>query len=307
MQKTTVPTYVLMTAAKNEQKYIERTIQSVIGQTVAPLRWVIASDGSTDRTDEIIQGYAQRFPFIVLVRRQETERRNFGSKVRALRAAAACLEDIEYEFIGNLDADVSFEPEYYEKVLARFGEDPLLGIAGGLLWDFYGETFQPQRPSPESVGGPIQMFRAECWKAVGGYLPLECGCEDGVAEVTARMHGWKVRQLKDLRVLHHRRTGTEGRGWAKICWKGGESEYAIGYHPLFHFARTIQRIRDRPFLVGSLVRSASYGWFAVKRLERPVPEDFVRFLRREEMFKLRTLARRLFRGQDGSNFSARDR
>lgn len=280
-------TFVLLTAAKNEQNYIELTLQSVIRQTVLPLRWVIVSDGSTDRTDEIVQEYAERHPFIVYVRRSEEEKRNFGSKVRTLQVAAERLAGLEYDYIGNLDADVSFKPDYYQQVLRQFEEDPDLGLAGGLLWDFDGVRFRPQRPSPKSVAGPIQMFRTRCWMAVGGYLPLECGSEDGVAEITARMLGWKVRQLSELCVLHHRQTGTEGKGWFRICWKSGKAEYVIGYHPLFHLARGLQRLADRPFMVGSLVRSASYGWCAIRRPGRPVSAEFVRFLHAEEMQKLR--------------------
>jgi len=47
--------YVLITAARNEEAYIEKTIKSVISQTILPKKWVIVSDGSTDRTDEIVR------------------------------------------------------------------------------------------------------------------------------------------------------------------------------------------------------------------------------------------------------------
>lgn len=57
--------YILITAAKNEDAYIERTIiVSVINQTLLPENWIIISDGSTDNTDDIIKRYA--FPSIIL-------------------------------------------------------------------------------------------------------------------------------------------------------------------------------------------------------------------------------------------------
>jgi biofilm PGA synthesis N-glycosyltransferase PgaC len=55
-------TYVLVTPARNEQDFIELTIRSMVAQTVKPLKWVIVSDGSTDRTDEIVEGYAANHP-----------------------------------------------------------------------------------------------------------------------------------------------------------------------------------------------------------------------------------------------------
>lgn len=39
------PDYVLITAAHNEEDFIEKTIQSVISQTHAPLTWIIVNDG----------------------------------------------------------------------------------------------------------------------------------------------------------------------------------------------------------------------------------------------------------------------
>ena len=58
--------YMLVTPARNEAAFIERTIQSVIAQTVRPLRWVIVSDGSTDGTDEIVARYAANRDWIEL-------------------------------------------------------------------------------------------------------------------------------------------------------------------------------------------------------------------------------------------------
>ena len=49
--------YVLITPARNEGDYIEKTIQSVISQKIKPVKWVIVSDGSTDDTVAIAQQY----------------------------------------------------------------------------------------------------------------------------------------------------------------------------------------------------------------------------------------------------------
>jgi glycosyltransferase involved in cell wall biosynthesis len=279
-----------MTAAKNEQQFIGRVMDAVINQVVRPLRWVIVSDGSTDGTDEIVMQRARKHEFIELTRRPVGEKRNFGAKVRALEFAARRLAEFPYEFIGNLDADVTFKPDYYARVLNEFGRDRLLGIAGGRLWDFDGRSFKAQRISPKSVAGPVQMFRRRCWEELGGYLALPGGGEDAVAEITARMRGWNVRLLPQIPVWHHRATGTAGQSWIRICWKGGRLEYAIGYHPLFHLARAVQRSLDYPWVIGSLVRSASYGWSCLRRFPRPVEADFVRFHRAEEMKKLKAAA-----------------
>src|SRR4051812_18373737 len=109
--------YVLITPARNEDAFIENTIHSVLAQTVLPLRWIIVSDGSSDRTDEIVQRYAAAHEWIELLRMPERADRQFAAKAHAFNAGYARLRDLEYDIIGNLDADITFEPDYFEYLL----------------------------------------------------------------------------------------------------------------------------------------------------------------------------------------------
>jgi biofilm PGA synthesis N-glycosyltransferase PgaC len=81
-----IPAYVLITPARNEARFIELTIQSVVAQTARPLRWVIVSDGSTDGTDEIVSKYAAEHRWMELIRMPERAERNFAGKVHAFNA-----------------------------------------------------------------------------------------------------------------------------------------------------------------------------------------------------------------------------
>ena len=121
--------YVLITPARNEAAYIEATIQSMIAQTVLPLRWVIVSDGSTDGTDEIVEKYMPGRPWLELVKLPPRAERNFAAKVLAFRAGYERVKDLPYEVIGNIDADVSFPADYFAFLLERFEELPDLGDA----------------------------------------------------------------------------------------------------------------------------------------------------------------------------------
>ena len=112
-------TYVLITPARNEEAYIEENNQSVVSQTVKPLRWVVVSDGSTDRTDEIVSKYIAENPWIELVRTPERTERHFAGKVHAFNTGYARLKDLDYDIIGNLDADISFEPDYFAFLLGK--------------------------------------------------------------------------------------------------------------------------------------------------------------------------------------------
>ncbi|MGE5411863.1 MAG: glycosyltransferase family 2 protein, partial [Clostridiales bacterium] len=164
-------TYVLITAAKNEESFIELTIQSVIKQTRMPLKWIIASDGSTDCTDEIVKRYEQNYDFIRLVQIKNSSERNFASKVHALNLGCDLLKGIEYDFIGILDADITFEPEYYEKLINEFESNPRLGLAGGELYDYYNGDVHKMINSEISVGNAIQFFRGECFSKIGSFVP----------------------------------------------------------------------------------------------------------------------------------------
>src|SRR5206468_12927982 len=113
---------VLLTPARNETKFIELTLKSVAAQTLRPLKWVIVSDGSTDGTDELVQPYASRHPWIELVRMAERKERHFAGKVHAFNAGLARVAHLDYEVIGNLDGDVSFDEDYFDFLMRRFAE-----------------------------------------------------------------------------------------------------------------------------------------------------------------------------------------
>jgi poly-beta-1,6-N-acetyl-D-glucosamine synthase len=288
--------YLLITPARNEETYIERTIKSVISQSVLPEKWAIVSDGSTDRTEEIVSSYAEQYDFIQLLCVEGDRNRNFGSKVKAFNAGYESIKKIEHDYLGNLDADISFQSDYFERLLLYFSRDAKLGIIGGFVYDYQSGTFQTDRKNLNSVPGAVQFFRRECYEEIGGLKPISLGCEDGVVEVEARMHGWKTHCLPELKVYHYRPTGNgEGSNLLRIHIKSGKIEYMIGYHPLFHLARICQGITKKPFLLGGIVKTVSFWWYYIQRKKRPVSNDFINFLRREELEKLKALFLKAFK------------
>ena len=122
--------YVLITAARNEERLIPQTLASVVTQTRRPKRWVIVDDGSIDRTADLVEESSRDHPWIVLLRRPPRPDRSFSGKAHAVNLALKEMQGLEFEVVGNLDADVTFEPDYLEFVLGKFAEDPELGIAG---------------------------------------------------------------------------------------------------------------------------------------------------------------------------------
>ncbi len=278
--------YALITPARNEEAYIEKTIQSVISQTMLPEKWVIVSDGSIDRTDKIVNQYAAQYDFIQLLHLETDCNRNFGSKVNAFNAGYEKLKDTKYDFIGCLDADISFEKNYYEKILLKFSQNPKMGIGGGIILDLHDGKIHKRQTNFNSVGCAVQLFRRQCFEEIGGYIPLKIGGEDAAAEAMARMHGWEVKSIPEMKVLHFRRTGTEGRGIYRARFLNGVEEYLLGYHPLFQMAKCFSRVKERPYLIGSFLRMCGYYWSWCRRYNRLVSTEFVTYLRREQMQKI---------------------
>lgn len=282
--------YALITPARNEEAYIEKTIKSVISQTIFPKKWVVVSDGSTDRTNDIVQKYQNGYDFIQLLQLEGCKQRSFASRVYAIRSGIKCLTNVDYDFLGILDGDITFEDSYYESILEEFGKDPKLGIAGGLVFDqLNGKLNKTRNRTLNHVAGGVQLFRIGCYEVIKGYRPLKWGGVDTVAETTARMHGWRVKSFPDIKVIHHRQTGC-GDG---IVWQAryleGLRDYSIGYHPLYYFAKCFRRVLEMPYFLGSVLRLTGYFWAGFRGYERDVSVDFVNFLRDEQLNKIRSL------------------
>jgi len=286
--------YALVTAAYNEEAYIETTIQSVIAQTMRPLRWTIVSDGSTDRTDAIVQSYTARHPFIQLMQVRDRHTRNFAAQVHAINLGCSHLRSGDYRFIGNVDADVSFEPTYYSRLLAKFDEDPQLGLAGGFICEEKDGKFKSRRTnSVRSVAHAVQMFRRECFESVGGYVALKYGSPDWHAEVVARMHGWRVEAFPQLQVFHHRPTGSADRLIRYRFWEG-LMDHSLGSSVLFEILKLARRIPSKPFALGALARFIGFCWGHCHGEKREVSEEFVTFVRNEEKERISSFFHGLF-------------
>ena len=279
--------YVLATAARNEEKHIKGLIESVVAQSLQPQRWVIVSDGSTDHTDDIVRGYAAKYEFVRLHRITEDHPRNFAAQANAINAGFSFLQNLEYDFIGNLDADISLSPSYFEDLLDKFHQNPRLGLGGGYLYEKSRGRYQLRKgSSPNSVAHGVQLFRRECLAAIGGgYVPLPYGGPDSHAEVMARMKGWHVQAFPDLRAYHHRPTGSAD-GQVRYSFRQGLCDYSFGIHPLFEILRILVRIPKKPYILGALVRYYAFLFAALRREKRPVSDEFVRYLRKEERGRL---------------------
>ena len=293
--------YVLLTAAYNEEAHIENTIRSVVGQTLLPRRWVIVSDNSTDGTDQIVQRYAEKYDFIRLLRVSRKPGHNFGAKVIALQKGCELLSGAEYEFIGNLDADISLESGYFDELIRRFVANPALGIGSGFVHEDDGNGFQSRWfNSVSNVPHAAQLVRRECYAAIGGYAVLKYGGEDWYAQICAKMKGWKVESIPQLKIFHHRATGASSHSVGN-AFRLGKMDYCFGSDPLFEIVKCIRKLKDKPYFVAALTRLLGFAWCALSGEKKAVPQEFEVFLRKEQRSRISSLF-----GRQASQFSVSD-
>lgn len=281
--------YVLITAAHNEEAFIEKTIQSVIGQTVLPKKWVIVSDGSTDRTDDIVRSYAQAQDWVELMRMPEHEDRHFGAKAVAFNRGYERIKDLQFDLAGNVDADISFGSDFFEYLLDKFIKMPRLGVAGTHYVEGEFHSYRDSFIDVHHVNGQCQLFRRRCLEEIGGYMPIKGGGIDWVAVRTARMKGWQTYSFEGKVFIHHRIMGTANSSTLKSRFHYGKKDYFLGGHPVWEMFRGLFQMTKSPFLVGGLCLLAGYFWCVLNRAERPVSKELMAFHRSEQIERLKVL------------------
>ena len=276
--------YTLITPARDEAANLPRLAQSLVAQTVTPEAWVIVDNGSKDGTPQLAHELAESHSWVsVLEIPGEPTARRGAPAVRAFTAGIETLPDLP-EIAVNLDADVSMEPDYFERVLAEFLSDPALGIASGTCWELEKGVWCPQHVTRGHARGAARAYRRECLLDV---LPLvESTAWDGIDELKAQTRGWRATNL-DLPIRHHRSLGRREAGLA-LWTDEGEMAHFMGYRPSYLAVRAAYRAFRDPTAVAMI-----YGYARAAARRTPRYDDpAVRKLLRDEQ-ALRRLPRRI--------------
>jgi poly-beta-1,6-N-acetyl-D-glucosamine synthase len=276
--------YVIITPVRDEEKYLEGTIESVCKQTVRPCEWIIVDDGSSDRTGEIADHYAARHPWIhVLHRENRGFRKSGGGVMEAFYDGYSTLQCKDWDFLVKLDGDLTFATDYFEKCFGYFGGNPALGIGGGEIRHEIDGVMKTEENPRFHVRGATKIYRRACWEAIGGLW--RASGWDTIDEVMANMKGWKTYAFADLGLFHHRLTGSE-EGLFRDRIKHGVACYVSGYHPLFVAASCLRRLTQKPRIMGSI--AVMYGFLKSYMTRPPRLKDrsYFAYIRGQQLRRL---------------------
>ncbi|HZQ24484.1 MAG TPA: glycosyltransferase family A protein [Terriglobales bacterium] len=276
--------YVIITPVRDEERFIEATISSLQQQTIRPVEWVIVDDGSTDRTAEILDRHAAQNSWIRVVHRPNRGFRKAGGGVmEAFYAGYNVLRGNDWDFIVKLDGDLSLAANYFQKCFEHFEQDPHLGIGGGDIYHDLGGDHKLETNPKFHVRGATKIYKRACWEAIGGLV--QAPGWDTIDEVKANMLGWKTYSFEELRIVHHRFTGTaEGLLHDRI--KRGVACYVSGYHPLFLIASCISRLVQKPYVTGAAATAYGFVKGYYTSMPRVNDTEFIKYLRRQQLRRL---------------------
>jgi glycosyltransferase involved in cell wall biosynthesis len=302
---TTPGKYVVVSPVKNETAFVLRTLESICRQTVRPHRWVIVDDGSTDGTSEILERFASANAWIRLVRRDPGAPRQPGSRViQNFQVGYDLLRDDDFDFVVKLDCDLDIPPDYFEQMLKRFDDDASLGIASGVYLERRDDEWVPVALPAYHAAGAMKMVRAECFRAIGGFVASPGW--DTVDEIKAQVRGWTTKHFPDLQVLHLKDEGS-GVGFLKMSRMSGEIHYLTGGGALFFWVKALHRLLfGRPFITGSLAMVTGYVTCVMTRRQKLVDArevDYYRKLLDRRMFEAVLHPRLPKLGERGARYS----
>jgi len=186
----TTPLVSIVVPAYNADRFVERTLKSILNQTYFNLEILLIDDGSTDKTNAIAQIYAESDSRLTIYQQPK-------SGVAAARNIG--IKKAKGEFIALLDADDIWESTNIEKQLrALLTADDTVSmvyswsadidefdyLTGGVRISSYHGNIYPVLLYQNVIGnGSACMFRRSCLVELGGYntnfLVYQAqGCED---------------------------------------------------------------------------------------------------------------------------------
>lgn len=273
--------YVLISPCRDEAAYMRQTLDTVIGQSIRPAKWVIVDDGSTDETPRILAEYRAKHAWIEVVTRKDRGRRAVGPGViEAFYAGYESINPDDYEFLCKLDLDLRLPLRYFEILMERMAANPRIATCSGKAYVEEGGDLINERHGDDTSLGMTKFYRVACFKEIGGFVREVMW--DGIDCHRCRMKGWIACSWDEpeLRFVHLRPMGSSQQSIFVGRMRHGHGQYFMGTGLLFMIASAIYRVNEKPYLLGSM--AMLWGWVksALQGKPRYSDAEFRNFLRK---------------------------
>jgi biofilm PGA synthesis N-glycosyltransferase PgaC len=280
---------VIVSPVRDESALIEKTLKSIVAQTIWPMEWIIVDDGSTDNTAEIVRSYAEKYNFIRLIANENRGFRKLGGGViAAFKFGLNHVSHKDYQFVAKLDGDMSFGSKYLETMFHKFESMPRLAAVSGKVFRPEDGKYVPEWIIDEHVAGQFKLYRREAFEEIGGFV--EEVMWDGIDVHMSRMRNWNTLSFDhpDAHLIHHRLMGSSDKNVLKGRLRWGRGIYYMGYHPLYALASGFFRMREKPVFIGGLLIIAGYFKAAIQRVPRYDNPEFRAYLQKWQLGQLKS-------------------
>jgi biofilm PGA synthesis N-glycosyltransferase PgaC len=272
--------YVLISPCRDEAAYMRRTLDSVVGQSIRPTRWIIVDDGSTDTTPQILADYAKQHNWIEILTRKNRGKRSVGpGVVDAFYAGYDLVRDMDFLYLCKLDLDLDLPPRYFEMLMQKMDADPTIATCSGKAYIEERGILVSERHGDDTSLGMTKFYRASCFKAIGGFVREVMW--DGIDCHKCRMMGWAACSWDEpeLRFIHLRPMGSSQVSIYTGRMRHGYGQYFMGTGLMYMLASAISRLNQKPYVIGSAAMLWGYLKSALLRKPRYADSEFRRFLR----------------------------
>lgn len=275
--------HIIITPVYNEEKYIEKYINSIINQSLLPIELIMVDDNSSDNSSRLIKEYSKQYPWIKYIKHNSQNYKSQGKKIiNAFNYGLEHCDISNIDFISKIDSDLEFPKEYFKQIANEFEENPQLGLCGGSILEKRNEVWTIIRQASYHVRGALKSYRKECFNQIGGILPV-LGW-DGLDEMKAMYHGWSTKNI-DYGVKHYRPSSADYNK-VDLSYKSGLANYLNGGNVFLAIVRSIVRLKQTPyFKIGfSFMKGYLSGY--LKKEKRIVDKDLAAFINRHHFKRL---------------------
>ena len=283
--------YVIISPVRNEEEFIETTIQSVVSQTIQPSEYIIVNDGSTDATRSIAEKYEKQYDWIKIIDRPPKEHSPGAGVVNAFYDGYNTLTVSDWDFVIKLDGDLKFDENYFEAQIDHFDQNPKLGIASGRTYQIKRGKLRMDYIPEDHTRGPAKMYKRACWEDIGG-LPSVLGW-DTLDELKAQVLGWETKNFRELVLIHYKPVGYKQKNIVRRELKAGERHHYLGYLPAFVIMRGFYRMLQKPIIIAGILNLCGYTHACITRGSQIEDKEIISHLRKKQKQRL-LFKRRLF-------------